>query len=119
MKTQVFVYGGYLGVSSHPETEGLVAATGLGIVINSQGLEISQEAIDVLRKARKAGGSYAPLQVFAGPDKSVIFGWEGSWKSIFPIDEVQLGRDDDPSLLQPSEVEVPQDFRDFVDKQPA
>jgi hypothetical protein len=125
-RTSVYVYGGFFGV--HMQTEvnkgGYKQETTvpagilndptkkgqLGVVMDSKYCDFSQEAIDVLKAAKREVGSFASVVC-----DSKAFGWCGGTRFICEVSDLTIGRDCDPSHYLPADIEAPQDFKDFID----
>ena len=120
MKTKIFAYKGIVGIESNPDAEGLLAKPGggnIGCVLNAASAEISQEALDVLKSIPRGRDGLGDIDVFKADDGRVIIGWLGGYKKVVTKDS-ETSRDYNPSLLQATEnVEVPEDFKEFVDTQ--
>lgn len=119
MKVNVFAYRGVIGILASPECEGIVAHPGngnLGVVCDADKVEISSEAIELLKTIPKGSDSLGSIDIFGDSNGKVVFAWLGGYmRAILPEKEV-ASRDYDPSLLKATEnVEVPQTFKDFVD----
>jgi hypothetical protein len=97
----------------------------LGCVISTSEIQITKEAKEIISNAKREGGSFAELMLTKhegiGADehgKSSI-GIFGFGKVLLGKD-FKIGRDCDKSVLddcEEVEIEVPQDFKDFIDKE--
>jgi hypothetical protein len=119
-RTKVFAYKGVVGIQSGPECE-LIAHPGggnLGCVADASKVDISQEAIDVLKTVKKNRDVIGDIGCFKADDGMVVFSWFGYYlRPIVPA-ECEADRDTDLSLLTASTelIEVPQEFKEFVDE---
>jgi len=120
MRTKIFAYKGIVGIQSGPDAENMVAKPengNLGCVLEAQGIDISPEALELLKSIPRGRDGLGEVDVFQAGDK-IIFGWLGGYmKAILP-EQCETSRDYNPSLLNSTEgVEAPEDFRKFVDEQ--
>ena len=119
-RTKVFAYKGVVGIQSSPECE-LIARPGggsLGCVADASTVDFSQEAIDIMKQVKKNGDVIGDIDVFKANDGIVVFGWFGGYlKVVRPIDS-EAARGTDLSLLTAATepIEVPQEFKNFVDE---
>lgn len=124
MKTQIFAYKGWLGATTdlengkfinNPKEQGQ-----LGCVVHTSEIEISKEAKDIIREAKREGGSFAGLMLTKHADGSgASIGLMGFWKHNYGT-EPMIGRVCDLSILDDmpeTDVPVPEDYKEFVDKQ--
>lgn len=120
MKTKVFAHGGWVGIESNPKAEGLIndpsQAGQLGYVLDASHVEVSKEAIEVLKTIRRGGGSLGEVDCFKVTDGKVVFGWLGrELKAVNPADS-EVARDTDFSLLEQVATIVPNDPpKEFVE----
>ncbi|MEK6828566.1 MAG: hypothetical protein AABY15_00370 [Nanoarchaeota archaeon] len=118
MKTKIFVYKGIVGIQSGPDAEGFIAKPGngnLGCVLDASSVEISKEALDLLVKIPKGGGGLGEIDVFQSGDK-IIIGWLGGYLKAFKPESIETSRDYNPGLLTHTDgVEVPNEFKEFID----
>lgn len=130
MKTKIFMYKGWIGVQSSPDSDGLIAKPGggnLGVVIRTDACEITPEAKKVFKDCRREGGSFAPFMLTkhegqaTGAHGRSSFGWLGGYLNAAPISEVKIGRDCDKEALsdmvEVENMEIPEDFKTFIDEQ--
>lgn len=118
MRTAIFAYKGYVGIKSHPSSEGIVAKPGdgnLGVVMESTGVDVSPEALDLLKKVKRSHDDLGEFDVFKAGDK-IIVGWLGGYLRAFKPEDIEGSSTYQPSLLNPVEgVTTPQEFIDFID----
>ena len=92
----------------------------LGCVIDSKEVEITQEAKDIIFKAKREGGSFSELMLTEHADGSgSSIGVLGFGKCFLGKD-FKIGRDCEKGVLEHLEVvdkEAPQDFQDFINSQ--
>lgn len=119
MRTSIFAYKGIIGILSSPEAEGLIAKPGngnLGCVLDASKIDISIEALELLKTIRRGRGGLGEIDIFKAGDTKVIFGWLGGYMKLFKPSEIETSRDYDPSLLVSSEdVIIPEDFKKVVE----
>lgn len=117
-KTTVFEYKGYIGIKSHPKADGMIAPAGggnIGCVCDASKVQISKEALELLKKIPRGRDGLGEIDVFGSGDKK-IFGWMGGFLRVFKPSEIETSRDYDPSILTHTDgVEVPKDFKTFID----
>ncbi len=122
VKTKIFAYKGNLGATTDLDKGKFLndpkAGGQLGCVIHVDEVIISKEAKDIIRGARRTGGSFAGLMLTKHSDGSgASIGLGGFGKHHFGTD-VEIGRTCDKTILDKmpdSEVEAPQDYKDFID----
>jgi hypothetical protein len=119
--TQCFYYRGHVGIISDYKADGVLASPAnkgnIGFVTEMEKLQISQEAVDFLKKLPKGRGGFGELDIFES-GKSAIFSWLGDCKVIITTTTVTT-RDYNPHLLKQAkimEVPIPDDFKAYVDK---
>lgn len=123
MKTKIFAYKGALGAETdldkgnflnNPKDVGQ-----LGCVISTKEIQITQEAKDLLKKAPREGGSFAPIMLTeASDDFESSLGLMGFWKHLFVGEDLCIGRICQTSVLDDCEVvemEIPKEFRELID----
>lgn len=118
MKTTIFAHKGVIGILSSPDAEGFFAKPGgnnLGCVLDASSVEISEEALELLKSVRKGLGGLGDFDVFQSGDK-VVIGWLGGYTKCFSPSEIETSRNYCPNLLKSSlGVVTPQEFIEFVD----
>ena len=123
---QLFAYKGHLGSMADMDNgsflNDLSNGQQLGVVVHSRDVEMTSEAKDVLRQARREGGSFAAIMLTAHADGSgSSLGVGGFGHMHFGPEEIAIGRDCDLSVLDDcetnDEIEVPQDFKDLVEQE--
>ena len=118
MKTTVFQHKGMIGILSSPDAEGFIAKPGngnLGCVVDASQVEISKDALDLLKTIPRGHDGLGEIESFKAGDKNV-FGWLGGYMKAFRPADIETSRDYNPSILTATEgVEVPKEFKDFVD----
>lgn len=128
---QIFSYKNYVGALSDIENGNFINDINdgmqLGVVVKSQEIEITSLAIDAIKNVKRAPGTFAPIMVTKS-DPSVVdqygeytialFGFR---KHAFSMDDEMISRDCDltglDTLTINDDIEIPQDFKEFVDEQ--
>lgn len=123
MRTQVFSYKGIIGIKSNIKAEGLLNKPTekgqLGFVVDAKYVDISPEALNLLKHIKRSSDDIGEVDVFQSSQGKVIFAWLGGpWKYLNPNHEEVTGSNTyDASLLHANNnVEIPKDFKAFVDK---
>lgn len=112
MKTKVFYYKDYVGITAGNNLVNDPAGPGqLGVLIDITEVEIQKEALDFLKTLKKSNGSFGDVMCFGN-----TFGWCGAFWTVLTKDS-SPDRDFEPMLLesQVSEFETPTDFITFID----
>lgn len=103
MRTQVFAHNGWVGISSGVEAEGLLNKPldkgQLGFVVDAAFVDISPEALELLKQVPKSGDCIGDVDIYASKDK-VIFCWLGGPMKMFKPEDVTGSRDYDASLIK-------------------
>ena len=76
MRTHIFAYNGYVGVLSHPEAEHFIAHPGNGnlvCVVDAKGVDISPEALILLKQIPKSRDAIGDFDVFGKPQNYFHF----------------------------------------------
>jgi hypothetical protein len=116
MKSKIFAYKGIVGAetdlengvfANNPKAEGQI-----GCVIPIEEIEITQEAIDLIKKAPRESGSFASIMLM---DNHI--GLLGFHKHVFQGEKLCISRDCKLSTLDKLTVVdyIPEDFKQFVD----
>jgi hypothetical protein len=102
MRTQVFAYKGWVGISSGVEAEGLLNkpmdAGQLGFVVDAAFVDISSEAFELLKQVPKSNDDLGEVDIFKSTDK-VIFSWLGGVKKMFKPEQITGSNSYNPSLI--------------------
>lgn len=113
MKTRIFAHKGNLGVVTGDKFINDPTAPGqLGSVVDPKECVITTEAKELIKKSRRAGGSFAELML----DKNSI-GVMG-WGHIDFGDDFEIGRDCQLSVLDDLEVDeniLPEEYKTHID----
>lgn len=126
--TEVFYYNGYIGFSTTYGAKGLMMSPlsrdgHMGMVVELSEVKFSKEAADVLKEL-KPGNDTGELTIFKGKGKEedgfdpekTYFGWYGDNRTVLNIKRITMDEEYDPSSIMATEgIEVPQDFKDFID----
>lgn len=117
MKTKIFAYKNFIGAETDVDNGIFLndpkGESQLGCVIPLEEIEITKEAKQLLRKATREGGSFAPVMLNEGS-----IGLLGFSSHLFNVDKPMLSRDCDLSVLDKladSDIEVPAVFIEFID----
>jgi hypothetical protein len=123
MKTKIFAYKGVVGAESDLKNGKFMndpySPGQLGLVINANEVEISKEAKDLIRKAPREGGSFAPIMLSEHGNGTTSIGLMGFWKHIFSGEDLCISRDCDLSALDKCktvENNPPKEFVNLIDK---
>lgn len=120
----MFAYKHFIGIKSDLKAEGLLNDPSqpgqLGFVVKARSIEISKEAMELLKLIPKSGDCIGDIDIHesnAGP----IFNWLGGpWALLNTRSEISGSRDYDPSLLDGVVTIVknnpPKDFIKVCDK---
>jgi hypothetical protein len=102
MRTQVFSYKGWVGIQSDVTAEGLLNKPldkgQLGFVIDAAFVDISPEALDLLKQVKKSGDCIGDVDIIKSRDK-VLFLWLGSPLKMFKPEQVTGSKEYDASLI--------------------
>jgi hypothetical protein len=103
MKTQVFAHKGWVGISSSTDAEGLLNkpmdAGQLGFVVDAAFVDISPEALELLKRVPKSSDDIGEVDIFGSNDGMIIFSWLGGIKKMFKPEHVSSSNSYNPSLI--------------------
>lgn len=116
MKTKIFEYKNYIGIIPGNDLITKPGGGNIGCVCKIENIEISQSAYDMMQTFQKERGSFAEIMCFDSVDGPML-GWMG-YRAVLSKDS-RGDRDFNPVLLKGSitDVEVPEDFKEFVNQQ--
>lgn len=123
MKTAlIFAYKGNVGATTDIENGKFIndvnGSGQLGCVIHTSEVSITKEAKEIIKSARREGGSFAELMLTKHADGSgSSIGLFGFGKHHFGTD-FTIGRTCDISVLDDCEeakIEIPEDYKKFID----
>lgn len=123
MRTKIFAYKGVIGAETDLD-EGkflndIKSPGQLGCVISTTEVDITKEAKDLIKNARREGGSFAPIMLTKHSDGSgSSVGIMGAGKHLFAGEDLCIGRTCDKSVLDDCnevEMEIPEEFITVVD----
>lgn len=125
---KIFAYKGNIGITVDDDGKFIndpFAAGQLGAVISTNEVEISKEAKDIIRKAHRAGGSFAEFMLTEHAGGAI----DAHGKSSICVPGIgkvhlgtdfEIGRTCELSVLDDcTEVpnEVPEDYKEFIDSE--
>jgi len=122
MRTIIFCHKGIVGIQSSPKAEGLLNKPldkgQLGFVVDASYVDVQPEALELLKKVPGSGDDLGEVDVFKSSDGVTALSWLGGPLKAFKPDEITSSNDYQVNLLTPCEnVETPQSFIDFVEKE--
>ena len=118
MRTTVFAYKNAIGIQSDVKAEGLLNDPSqpgqLGFIINAKFVDISPEALVLLKKIKKSGDAIGDVMTDKHGD-NVMFSFLGGPLALLSK-KSEADRDYQPNLLTATEgVIVPDNFKEFID----
>ena len=106
MRTSVFAHNGTIGIKSSVSAEGLLnnptQKGQLGFVLDASFVDISPEALELLKKIPKSGDCIGDVDVFKAADGMVVFCWLGGPLAMINPSSAEGSRSYDASLLKAS-----------------
>jgi len=122
MRTKIFAYKGVIGAETDLDNGKFINnpkdGGQLGCVIDTKEVDITKEAKELLRSAKREGGSFAPIMLTKHTDGGSSIGLMGFWKHLFAEEDLCIGRTCETSVLDDcneTEIEIPVGFITFVD----
>ena len=123
MKTKVFVYRNFLGISSSIDSEGVLndptCPTSIGFVMDATKVLFSKEAINALSNLTRGTDSLGDVDCFQTiTDTPVVFSWLGGPKTCIDLSdkEIVTARGANFSLVTATQdVEIDEDFKKYID----
>ena len=129
MRTKIFAYKGVIGAETDldngiflndPKSEGQ-----LGVVVPVEEIDITPDAVFLLKSAPKEGGSFAPIMLTlhsnaADTESKASIGLFGFWKHLFRGSDLCIGRTCNTSVLELcniTDIEIPKEFIEVVDSE--
>lgn len=121
MRTKVFAYKGWVGIESDIKAEGLLndpmKKGQLGFVLDAEFVDISPEALELLKEVPKSMDSIGEVDIISARDNQVWFMWLGGHKKMFKPHQISASRDYAPSLIKVTkEVGIDPAFIKAIDK---
>lgn len=121
MKTRIFAYKGNLGATTDLENgkflNDLTKPDQLGCVIDTKEVEITKDAKELIKKAKREGGSFAEIMLTKHTAGGSSIGLLGFGKHQFGKD-FNIGRDCDLSVLddciEMNDDIIPEDYKIFI-----
>ena len=120
-RTKIFAYKGFIGIKSFLTAPGLIndprKPGQLGFVIDARFVDVSPEALKLLKKIPKSGDDIGDVDVFKSEKFPVVISWLGGClKMLKPGDGSSGSINYDPSLITPCKgVEIDPTFITAVD----
>jgi hypothetical protein len=122
MRTKIFAYKGVVGAETDLDNGKFInnpkSSGQLGCVIDTKEVDITKEAKELLKNARREGGSFAAIMLTKHTGGGSSVGLFGFWKHLFAGEDLCIGRDCDTSVLNDcneTEIEIPANFIEVVD----
>ena len=123
MKTRIFSYKGNLGATTDIENgvfiNDVMGEGQLGCVVSTDQIEITEGAKEMIRNAKREGGSFATIMLTDHNDGGSSIGLMGFNKHHFGT-SIEIGRDCELSVLDKCEVVgdeiIPDDYKEFIDR---
>lgn len=122
MKTKIFAYKGILGAETDLKKGKFLnkplEVGQLGCIISTSEVKITKEAIELLKKAPREGGSFAPIMLTKHSDGESSISLMGFHKHLFEGEDLCIGKICDTSILENCSklLKIPQDFINYIDK---
>jgi hypothetical protein len=121
MKTQIFAYKGNLGISIDMENGKFINnptdSGQLGCVVDTTEIQITKEAKELIKRAKREGGSFADLMLTKHTSGGSSIGILGFGKVNMGTD-FMIGRDCELSILDDTEeveLQIPEEYKEFID----
>jgi hypothetical protein len=120
MRTKVFSYKGWVGIQSDVKAEGLLNKPldkgQLGFVLDANFVDISPEALELLKKVPLSGDCIGEVDIFKS-QKEIIFSWLGGPLKMFQPEKISGSSSYDASLITDTvDVEIDPAFIEAIDK---
>lgn len=123
MNSKIFEYKGYLAAETDLNNGVFINKPlepgQLGCVIDTKNVDITKAAKELIKKAKREGGSFADIMLTKHNDGGSSIGLLGGWKHNFgTLENFCISRDCDLSVLDNCnevKMDAPQDFREFID----
>lgn len=131
MKTMnIFAHKGHVGANINMEDGKFINDPGspgqMGCVVSTSEVSISKEAADLIRKAKREGGSFAPLMLTVHTGQGTEHGRSsigvlgGGNVYLGDADTLTIGRTCDLEALDHCEIvenSAPEDFQKFIEEE--
>jgi hypothetical protein len=119
MRTKVFAYKGIVGIESSYNAKGLINDPSqpgqLGFVVDANFVDISKEALDILKTIKRSLDDMSDIDIFKSKD-AVCFCWVGGAKTAIDPERHTGSNSYNAYLITKTcEIEVPEDFKTFID----
>ena len=123
MKTKIFAYKGVVGAETDMEDGKFLndpqGGGQLGCVIDTKEIEITKEAKELIRNARREGGSFAAIMLTKHTEGGSSIGLFGFGIHMFGGEDLCIGRTCTTSVLDDCdevELELPEGFKTAVEE---
>lgn len=130
MKIQIFTFNGHLGATSDLDNGVFIndpkRPGQLGVVASTSEVQITKEAKELIKGAKREGGSFAPIMLTKHSETAIkehgksSIGLMGFIKHYFgDSNQITISRDCDLEVLndcEEIEMEAPEDFKGFINK---
>jgi len=120
MKIKIYQHKGIIGIESDHLNSPFISKVGngnLGCTVDGKDVQISPEALELLKDIKEGRGSLGDIECFEASDGSTVFGWIGGFRRVVIPSKSEGGRGFNPSLLTPtSGIEADPSFIDYVEQ---
>jgi len=123
MRTKIFTYKGVIGAETDIENGKFIndikAGGQLGVVVDTKEIDITKEAKQLIKSAKRERGSFAPIMLTQhGGGHGSSIGLFGFGYHLFAGEDLCIGRTCETSVLEDCtevEIELPAEFKKLVD----
>ena len=124
MRTKIFAYKGIVAAETDLENGKFINNPNnggeLGCVVSTTEIDITKEAKELIRKAKREGGSFAAIMLTKHSDgNGSSIALIGFGKHLYEGDDLCISRDCNLSVLEDcneTEIELPEEFVNFVNE---
>lgn len=122
MTAKIFSYKGHVGIDINMDGTFLNDPKGmgqLGCVISTKEVEITQDAIDIIKSAKKSGGSFAELMLTKHAEEGDSSIGVMGFGKVYLGNKFEIGRTCETSILADCNLiteEAPADFKEAIDE---
>jgi len=111
VRTKVFAHKGIVGIMSSYDADGLInnpeEKGQLGFVVNASYVDISPDALDLIKKIKKSGDDIGEVDVYMAGNDDIVFSWLGGQWKMFKPEQITGSSEFDPYLLESSSNVLP------------